>query len=141
MASRRLEDLHPQLEAIASQLVHEWKQLGLDVLITCTYRSDQEQADLYAQGRDKPGRVVTNARPGRSAHNFTLHGKPAALALDIVPVVNGKPLWDSKGAAKAIWQAAAAPAIAHGLRWYGSPGSAFQEYPHLQHPLWDSVKP
>jgi peptidoglycan L-alanyl-D-glutamate endopeptidase CwlK len=115
--------------------------MGLDILITCTYRSDAEQAQLYAQGRSKPGKVVTNAQPGRSAHNYTLHGVPASLAFDIVPLLHDKPVWDTKGAAKALWHQAAEPAMAHGLRWYGAHGSAFQEYPHFQHPLWDSVKP
>jgi len=141
MASRKLEDLHPQLESIAVQLVPQWKAMGLDILITCTYRSDAEQAQLYAQGRSKPGKVVTNAQPGRSAHNYTIHGVPASLAFDIVPLQNGKPVWDTKGAAKALWHQAAKPAIEHGLRWYGANGSAFQEYPHFQHPLWDSVQP
>ncbi len=33
-------------------------------------RSYAEQAALYAQGRTAPGKVVTNARPGYSNHNF-----------------------------------------------------------------------
>lgn len=32
----------------------------------------EEQASLYAQGRDKPGLVVTNAKPGLSFHNYGL---------------------------------------------------------------------
>lgn len=35
-------------------------------------RSYQQQAALYAQGRTKPGRIVTNARPGSSWHNYGL---------------------------------------------------------------------
>ena len=32
---------------------------GLDILITETYRSQERQNELYAQGRTKPGKVVT----------------------------------------------------------------------------------
>jgi hypothetical protein len=29
---------------------------------------------------------VTNAKPGQSMHNFRLNGKPASLAVDVVPL-------------------------------------------------------
>lgn len=34
------------------------------------FRSYKEQADLYSQGRDKPGKIVTKAAPGMSWHNW-----------------------------------------------------------------------
>lgn len=37
--------------------------------ITCTYRSNDEQNDLYALGRTKKGKIVTNAKAGQSKHN------------------------------------------------------------------------
>lgn len=37
--------------------------------ITCGYRSNEEQARLYAQGRTTPGQIVTHAKPGTSKHN------------------------------------------------------------------------
>ncbi|MEO7494898.1 MAG: hypothetical protein ABIT83_23880 [Massilia sp.] len=37
---------------------------GLDILITCTYRSGAEEDVLYAQGCTKPGARGTNARAG-----------------------------------------------------------------------------
>jgi peptidoglycan L-alanyl-D-glutamate endopeptidase CwlK len=40
-------------------------------------RTFDEQEYLYAQGRTRPGKVVTNARAGKSYHNF-------GLAFDIV---------------------------------------------------------
>lgn len=141
MASRRIEDCHPLLAEALRSCVEQWQRMDLDILITCTWRAQDEQARLYAQGRTTPGRIVTNARPGYSAHNYTIDGMPASLAFDIVPLSGGKPVWETKGAARELWTRAAQPAKALGLRWYGDPGSAFQEYPHFQHPLWDSVKP
>lgn len=35
------------------------KAAGLDIFITETYRSQERQNELYAQGRTKPGKVVT----------------------------------------------------------------------------------
>lgn len=42
-----------------------------------TIRTFAEQEALYAQGRTKPGKVVTNAKAGMSYHNY-------GLAVDIV---------------------------------------------------------
>jgi peptidoglycan L-alanyl-D-glutamate endopeptidase CwlK len=39
-------------------------------------RTIEEQNDLYAQGRTKPGSIVTNAKGGSSLHNY-------GLAIDI----------------------------------------------------------
>lgn len=70
-------------------------ELGVPLMITCTYRSQKEQDDLYAQGRTKPGNKVTWVRT--SKHSFTLKdGTPAAKAFDIAVLRDGKPIWDLK---------------------------------------------
>ena len=38
--------------------------------VICGTRTYDEQAELYAQGRTKPGPKVTNSPPGYSWHNF-----------------------------------------------------------------------
>lgn len=62
-----------------------------------TLRTIAEQDALFAQGRTKPGKIVTNARGGSSYHNY-------GLAIDIVLLVdkdgNGTfetAAWDTKG--------------------------------------------
>lgn len=70
----------------------------IDVLVTCTYRSPEEQAELYAQGRTKPGRIVTYAKPGESKHNIqSSNGAPASKAFDVVPLRHGKLVWGTSG--------------------------------------------
>lgn len=99
---------------------------GLDLLVTCTYRSLDEQAALYAQGRTAPGRIVTRAQPGQSAHNY-------GLAIDVVPMRNGKPVWSVDDP---VWPRVGEYGEKAGLQWLGAPGSSFPEYPHFQHPAW-----
>jgi peptidoglycan L-alanyl-D-glutamate endopeptidase CwlK len=41
-----------------------------DVRIISGTRTYEEQDDLFAQGRTKPGKIVTNAKGGQSNHNF-----------------------------------------------------------------------
>lgn len=125
MASRSLDDLDPRFR----QRFVDWKAAcdaeGIDVLITCTLRSNAEQNALYAIGRTKPGRKVTNAQAGQSAHNY-------GLALDFVPLENGKPAWADSHPA---WRKAGNLAVAHGLEWAGN-WTTFREYPHIQVPNW-----
>ena len=78
MASRKIEDLHPDLQPLCREFVRRCEAAGVTALITTTFRSGAEQDELYAQGRTKPGPRVTNARAGQSAHNAMIQGKPAA---------------------------------------------------------------
>lgn len=125
MASRSLDDLHPMFAPKARGWVQDCKEVGLDVLVYCTLRSDAEQDELYAQGRTKPGRIVTYAKAGQSAHNY-------GLALDFVPLINGKPDWRAGSDAyiHAI-QLAQARGMESAAMW-----KKFKEYPHLQQPFW-----
>ena len=41
-----------------------------DLIIVFGYRSVDEQNKLYEQGRSLPGNIVTNARGGKSPHNY-----------------------------------------------------------------------
>lgn len=132
MSSRDPNDLHPDLQPLFVRFMHEAKVQGLDLLCTCTYRSGAEQDALYAQGRSKGGLVVTNARAGQSSHNFTLKGKPAAKAFDVVIMENGKPDWSTKGDSLLLWQKAGKIGQDLGLVWYGAKGSKFIEFPHFQ---------
>lgn len=43
---------------------------GQDYWATSGTRTMAEQAALYFQGRTAPGKIVTNARPGMSLHNY-----------------------------------------------------------------------
>lgn len=140
MASRNIADLSPAMQVYYNKFNDrcrrdvDLQKMGCSVLVTCTYRSGDEQDRLYAQGRTAPGAIVTNAKAGKSAHNATTpQGAPAAAAFDVVPVVDGKPVWDGKHPA---WAVIGAHGKAVGLKWYGDPDAAFHELPHFQDPDW-----
>lgn len=128
MPSRKLEDLHPDVQSKARAFIAACDADGIDLLVTCTWRSDEEQAKLYAQGRTAPGKVVTNAKPGQSKHN----GKQGeARALDVVPLVNGKPVWGTAGEDGELWLRVGLHGEAAGLEWAGR-WVRMKEYPHFQ---------
>lgn len=122
MSSRSLEDLHPIVADKARQLIELAKAEGIEILVTSTLRTFEEQAELYAIGRTKPGKKVTNAKPGESWHNF-------ALAFDVVPLVNGKAVWDSP-----FWRRIAELGKQVGLVW-GGDFKSLKDKPHFEfHP-------
>lgn len=128
MSDRDLHHLLPTVEVAAKKALAAADALGLKYVVTCTYRTADEQAALYAQGRTTPGKKVTNAKPGQSFHEF-------GVALDIYPIVNGK--IDFAGTAKE-WKTLAQCFKNEGFEWAGE-WKTFKELPHFQmtggHPL------
>ena len=119
--SRKPEDLHPAVEKLARAFVGKCAAAGVDVLITSTYRDHESQAALFAQGRTTPGKIVTNARPGQSWHNWR-------CAFDFVPLVNGKAQWNDA----ATFDRCGLIAESVGLEWAGR-WKRFRELAHCQY--------
>ena len=118
--SRKLIDLHPKAAAKAKVFLAKCLRVhGIDVLIYCTYRDFEQQNFLYAQGRTRPGRKVTNAKGGQSEHNFR-------LAWDCVPLQGGKAEWGNKKAYKLMGEVAASL----GIDWAGN-WKSFKETAHF----------
>lgn len=122
--SRSLDELLPQVEVMARRFLDACKDEGIDLLVTSTYRDHESQNALYAQGRTKPGRKVTNARGGDSFHNWR-------VAFDVVPLRNGKPVWGTTGDDLKLWQRIGAIGVECGLEWAGN-WRSFKEFPHFQ---------
>jgi peptidoglycan LD-endopeptidase CwlK len=126
--TRDLDLLDPELKALCMKWKTQCEAEGLSVLVTQTHRSAEYQNSLYAQGRTKPGPIVTNAKAGNSAHEFNKDGKPWARAFDFVPLnAAGKADWND---AKKFAQAGAI-ATKLGLEWGGS-WTGFKDMPHIQ---------
>ena len=124
ISSRNIEDLHPKIQDRARAHVAACKAEGIDLLITCTYRDGEAQDALFAQGRTRPGTKVTNSKAGQSMHNYR-------LAYDVVPLRNGKPVWNTTGEDWPLWAKVGALGEREGLEWAGN-WHTFREYPHFQ---------
>ena len=87
MASRKVEDLVPELQEKFKLFATRMAETGIPFALTCTYRTQEEQYALYAQGRTKPGPKVT----------WTLKSKHIdRKAFDIVILKDGRASWDVK---------------------------------------------
>lgn len=123
--SRNLMELFPAVRTRAEKFVEACRAEGIDLLVICTYRDDEAQDALYAQGRTTKGARVTNARAGQSFHQFR-------VAMDVVPLRNGKPVWNTSGADGLLWKRVGAIGKSFGFEWAGD-WKTFKEYPHFQY--------
>lgn len=98
---------------------------GVTAEIISGLRSWQQQSALYAQGRTKPGRIVTKARAGSSWHNY-------GLAIDLGLFAGGKYLDEAAPArAEKVYRDLGALASTLGIEWAGN-WKSFPEGPHFQ---------
>jgi peptidoglycan LD-endopeptidase CwlK len=86
--SRLINALSPQTAQRCQDFILRCRAANIDVIITSTYRSKEEQDQIYAVGRTIPGKIVTNAKGGYSFHQYR-------CAFDFVPVIHSKAQWDN----------------------------------------------
>lgn len=113
---------HPELDKRIEALIVRMKELGYNIVKTSGYRSFKEQDALYAQGRTKPGKIVTYAVAGSSYHNY-------GLAQDVAFLVNGKVSWDEK----MPWNLLGKEGKLFGLEWGGDWKGKKRDRPHFQY--------
>jgi peptidoglycan L-alanyl-D-glutamate endopeptidase CwlK len=86
-SEKNLATVEPRLQKIGRELLRRLAAEGLTFKVTSGNRTKAEQAALYAQGRTKPGPVVTWTMKSRH-----IGGK----AIDITLFSGKNPVWDSK---------------------------------------------
>lgn len=118
--SRDISLLRPDVRANVENLIAECKKQGLKILITNTVRDNEYQAYLYAQGRTRPGGIVTNSK------TTTFHG--AGLAIDFCQNIKGREYEAD------FMLNVATIAKAMGFTW-GGDWKSIVDKPHLQ---WDN---
>lgn len=117
--SRKVVDMRPDVAANVRLWIAECQENGLDVALSSTKRDNEYQAYLYAQGRTRPGKIVTNGK------RTTFHG--AGLAVDFYSKSRG---WSDHS----FFVQCAAIAKKYGFSWSGD-WKKFVEYAHIQ---WDN---
>lgn len=81
----KLSTCHTDLQRLMNEVIKH-----VDVAITCGHRNKEEQDKVFDEWKSK-------LRFPHSKHNSL-----PALALDFVPFVNGKPVWNNAGQITAI---------------------------------------
>lgn len=89
VSDRRIKTLHPLIQCDVANIINEAEaKLNVKFRVTQALRTIAEQDGLYAQGRTVGGSIVTNARGGKSYHNY-------GLAFDVAIIENNGVIWDS----------------------------------------------
>lgn len=120
---------HPRLQILAENLILECEKQGLKIKIGETLRTVEEQDALYAQGRTKPGNIVTNA-PGKSYSSYHQWG----TAFDFFRNDGKGAYYDSDGFFTKVGHIG----VSLGLEWGGNWKSPVDK-PHFQLPDWGST--
>ncbi|MNP23670.1 Peptidoglycan L-alanyl-D-glutamate endopeptidase CwlK precursor [compost metagenome] len=129
-SASKLVSLHPVVLAATQRLIELSYAKCIPIIITQGLRTIAEQNELYAQGRTKPGQVVTNAKGGYSYHNF-------GVAIDFALLLpDGKQVsWDlqrdGNSNREADWQEVAKIGKSLGFAW-GGDWVRFRDYPHFE---------
>jgi peptidoglycan L-alanyl-D-glutamate endopeptidase CwlK len=116
--------LLPEVRPYARALVQRAADLGITIKVISGTRTYEKQNELYAQGRTKPGKKVTNAKGGQSNHNF-------GIAFD-VGVFKGKKYLEESPDYKKVGHLG----VELGLDWGGN-WKSIQDEPHFDlRPPW-----
>ena len=126
MASRKIEDCIKTLQVAwvkAEALYKQRHPTAPKVFLTCTHRSEEEQLELYAIGRTKPGRIVTNLKKGSNHNCYPSRAFDVAFRKNPTTLV-----WDAvhfTAFAKCV--AEVAPMVKWGGNW-----KKFKDLPHFE---------
>ncbi len=141
----RINLIHPVLRNEVQEIYQEICQVLRDNVrcrFTHTLRTFAEQDALFALGRTKPGSIVTNARSGRSWHNY-------GMAIDIVLLVDKNrdgvfesASWDTKadfdGDGRRDWIEIVNIFKEYGWEWGGD--WKFYDAPHFQKTMGQTIR-
>lgn len=134
----RCNKLHPKVRQEAIDTINKVEQgfpPNIKVRVVQSLRTIEEQDEIYAQGRTKPGKIVTKAKGGKSYHNYGLaidfaimydennDGKFELLSWDIAK--------DGDKDGKKDWMEVVDAFKALGWEW-GGEWHTIKDFPHLQ---------
>src|SRR5258706_6329708 len=89
--------LHPLFRQKARELLETLAAQERPFRLFEGFRSPERQQYLYAQGRTRPGKIITKARAWMSYHQYGLAG-------DFVLFENGRWSWDASGDRVRSWR-------------------------------------
>lgn len=120
---KRVAELHPKVRDDFSNFITDAENaLNITIRVSQGLRTFEEQEILYEQGRTKPGKIVTKAKPGQSYHQY-------GLAVDLVEMVGNGLDWGYDMAKLVPF------ADKYGIKWGGSKDfikAGIEDKPHFE---------
>jgi peptidoglycan LD-endopeptidase CwlK len=120
-SEKNIASLNKKLQPLARRLIETATEQGIHVKVICGNRTYAEQDELYAQGRTKPGPVVTKTKGGQSMHNV-------GCAFDIgIFSADGKKYYDESNDYERVGKIGESLGLTWGGSWRG-----FVDQPHFE---------
>ena len=110
----RLRGCHPDLQSRVLAIISDLVSEGHDPVITQGVRTTAQQQAIYAQGRSRVGKVVTDCDGVKRVSNHQKKPDGYGYAVDLAWRVNGEIIWEG-----GPWDRLGELAVANGLRWGG----------------------
>ena len=132
----RIAKLHPLIRAEVLYLTKQCYKNNVKIRVVQGLRTFAEQDALYAQGRTKPGPIVTKAKGGFSNHNYGLSIDFCLLKAD--GSISWSQIDDADSDGKKDWMEVVAIFQAAGYEWGGL--WKFKDNPHLEKTFGKSIR-
>ena len=142
----KISDLMPDVSPLAQAAVDEMEMKGIPHAVTSTLRTVDEQAALYAQGRETLDRVNALRKVAgmyeilASENTYTVtncdgvntkSNHQSGRAIDIVPLNDrGSPIWPPHSDPR--WQPIVDVMKGRGFKWGGDFAGTFKDFPHYE---------
>lgn len=134
---RDTKALHPDLQEKIILLQKKCKEAGITIMIGECLRTKAEQDALYAQGRTKPGKIVTNAK-GSTYSSMHQWGVAVDFYLKMDVDGDGSASDDTFNNSTSLFNKVGKIGQSIGLEWGGS-WKSMKDLPHFQLPNWGST--
>lgn len=134
---RDFKALHPELQEKATLLRKKCSEQGISILFSECVRTKAEQDALYAQGRTKPGNIVTNAK-GSTYSSQHQWGIAVDFYIDMDVDGDGVKSDDAFNNTTKLFDKVGAIAVSIGLGWGGN-WKSLVDKPHIYLPDWGST--
>jgi len=125
-----LQGVHPKLREVIETAITD---SPVDFTVTDGVRTTEQQKELYAQGRTKPGAVVTNADGVTFKSNHQAKADGYGYAVDLYPYYNGSVQVNDVAKLKQIAAhiKSTAQKLGYAIEW-GGDWTSIKDYPHFE---------
>lgn len=128
----KLVGLDPNFRKKVVRFLKKLNNENVNVQIVDAFRTDEEQRRLWMKGRNEKGKIVDRSKVVTFARTAKESPHGWGLAIDVVPLKNGKPNW---AAPLELWGKIGRIGESCGLEW-GGRWKKIKDMPHFQEPNW-----
>lgn len=129
MTDKRRIDVHPNLLEKIDKVLAGMKAIGFPMLLTDGVRKAEAQHEIWRQGRERPGPIVTNADGYTIKSNHQIKSDGFGHAVDCCFLdANGRPTWSMDYPWRAYAELCKAVGLKHGIKL----NSNTVDWPHAE---------